>query len=265
MHAVHFSMFIQFVEQGCFNADNLPIDGCSQTTAILLAFIPDQRLEDIESVGIGNVIRRCGSPIGDLSSIKTVIDSIRSILTTERKKSPMKCRAYMVLIGNYGGHMAFATDPPYCVAYSTDYKTNDPSQMTPRHTQNHTYAMVTTNMIVRRLLSLPHCEPADRRQTIGGRLLIPRGVQFGPALFPEIVILRNHAGPPVDSSLVAGGPVSDCWTLSSCRYYFSQFPRGSRIVYCRGSGQVEGVGGFEPSQCTRASAALSAACIPQSG
>ena len=185
---VHFSMFIQFVEQGHFNADNLPIDGCSQTMAILLAFIPDRCLEDIESVGIGNVIRRRGSPIGDLSSINMVIDTIRSILTTECKKSPMKCRAYAVLIGNYGGHMAFATDPPYCVVYSMDYKTNDPSQMTPHHTQNHTYAMVTTNMIVRRLLSLPHCEPADRRQTIGGRLLIPRGVQFGPALFPEIVI-----------------------------------------------------------------------------
>ena len=177
----------------------MPIDGCSQTTAILLSFIPDWRLEDIESVGIGNVIQRHGSPIGDLSSIKTVIKSIHSILDTERKKSPMKCRAYMVLIGNYGRHMAFATDPPYCVAYSADYKTNDPSQMTPHHTQNHMYAMVTTNMIVRRLLSLPHWEPMDRRQTKGGCLLIPRGVQFGPALFPEIVMLRNHASPPVNS------------------------------------------------------------------
>ena len=154
MCAVHFSTFIRFVEQGCFNADKLPIDGCSQTMAILLAFIPDQHLEDIESIGIGNVIQRRWSPIGDLSSIKMVIESIHSILDTECKKSPMKRRAYMVLIGNYGGHMAFATDPPYCVAYSTDYKTNDPSQMTPHHTQNHTYAMVTTNMIVRRLLSL---------------------------------------------------------------------------------------------------------------
>ena len=94
--------------------------------------------------------------------------------------------------------MAFATGPPYCVVYSADYKTNDPSQMTPCHPLNHAYAMVTTNMIVRRLLSLPHCEPVDRRQNIGGRHLIPRGVQFGPALFPEIVIPRNHAAPPFD-------------------------------------------------------------------
>ena len=198
IRVVHFSMFMQFLEQGRFNADNLPIGGCSQTTAILPAFIPNRRLEDIESIGIGNVIRRHGSPIGDLSYIQTVIDTIRSVLTTERKKSPMKHRAYAVLVGNYGGHMAFATDPPYCVAYSADYKTSDPSQMTPRHTRNHPYAMITTNMIVRRLLSLPHCEPADRKQTKGGRLLILRGTQFGPALFPEIVILRNHVAPPFD-------------------------------------------------------------------
>ena len=122
MHMVHLSTFLRFVEQGSFNADNLPLDGCSQTTAILLAFIPDRRLEDIESIAIGNVIRRCGSPLGDISSINMVIESIRSILDTEHKKSPLKCRAYMMLIGNYGGHMAFATDPPYCVAYATDYK-----------------------------------------------------------------------------------------------------------------------------------------------
>ena len=190
MHAVCLSTFLRFVEQGSFNADNLALDGCSQTTAILLAFIPDRRLEDIESIGIGNVIQRCGSPLGDISSINMVIESICSVLDTERKKSLLKCRAYMMLIGNYGGHMAFATDPPYCVVYATDYKNNDPSKMTPREPLNHVYAMVTSNMVVRRLLSLPNWEPADRKHTKGGHLLIPRGVQFGPGLFPEIVILH---------------------------------------------------------------------------
>ena len=56
MCAVCLNTFLQFVDQGSFNADNLPLDGCSHTTAILLAFIPDRRLEDIESVAIGNVI-----------------------------------------------------------------------------------------------------------------------------------------------------------------------------------------------------------------
>ena len=199
MCTVHLSTFIKFVEQGYFNAENLPMDGCSQTTAILLAFIPNQCLEDIESVAIGNVIQRRGSPLGDISSINTVIDSIHSLLNTEHKKSPLKCRAYMMFIGNYGGHMAFTTDPPYCVAYATDYKDNDSSKMTPRDTLNHAYAMATSNMVVRRLLSLPNWEPMDRKQTKGGCLLILRGMHFCPGLFPEIVIPWNHAGPLVNS------------------------------------------------------------------
>ena len=219
MHAVYFSTFIWYVEQGCFNVDKLPIDGCSQTTAILLAFIPDWRLEDIESMGIGNVIRRRGSPIGDLSSIKMVIDTIRSVLGTERKKSPMKHWVYMVLIGNYGGHMAFATDPPYCVAYSAwTTRPMIPHKWHLDHTQNHSYAMVTTNMIVRRLLSSPHWEPMVRKQTKGGCLLIPRGMQFGPTLFPEIVVPRNHVSLPVDPVMQQEAPfrtVGPFWAIDS--------------------------------------------------
>ena len=116
-----------------------------------------------------------------------------------------------MLIGNYGGHMAFATDPPYCVAYATDYKnTNDPSKMTPHEPLNHAYAMVTSNMVVRRLLSVPNWEPAERKLTTGGHLLILRGVQFGPELFPDLVIPHNHAGPLVNSATWQEVPF---WTI----------------------------------------------------
>ena len=90
--------------------------------AILLAFFPDPCLTDIECMGIGNVIRRHGSPLGDIASIHVVIDHIHAVLAIKCKKDSVRRRAYMMLIGNYGRHMAFATDPPYCVAYTTDYK-----------------------------------------------------------------------------------------------------------------------------------------------
>ena len=77
--------------------------------------------------------------------------------------------------------MAFATDPPYCVAYAVEYKnTDDPSKMTFREPSNHGFAMVASNMVVKRLLSVPNWDLAERKLTTGGCLLIPRGVQFGP-------------------------------------------------------------------------------------
>ena len=94
MCTVPFCMFLQFVKKGSFNADNLPVDSYSHTTAILLAFIPDLHLSDIECVGIGNVIRRHGSPLGDIASIHVVIDQIHSILAAEHKKDSARCRAY---------------------------------------------------------------------------------------------------------------------------------------------------------------------------
>ena len=200
MRAIRFSTFLHYVEKGLFNPDKLAPHCCSQTTAILLAFIPDWRIEDIKSISIGNVTRRCGAPLGDISSISMMIESVRSVLKTESKKDRPRRRAYMMLLGNYGGHMAFTTEPPYCVAYAADYQDKDPSKMMPCKTLNHTYAMVTDNMMVRRLLSVPNWDPTERKCTKGGRLLIPRGVQFGPKLFPEIVIPRNLAGPLFDST-----------------------------------------------------------------
>ena len=96
--------------------------------------------------------------------------------------------------------MAFATDPPYCVAYAADYKnTNDPSKMTPHEPLNHAYTMVTGNMVARRLLSVPNWEPVESKLTVGGRILILRGMHFDSGLFPDLVIPRNHAGPLVNS------------------------------------------------------------------
>ena len=111
--------FQQFVEQGSFNADNLPLDGNSHTTAILLAFIPDMCLMDIECVAICNVIRRCGTPLGEISSILMVMDSICSVLASECKKSLLKHRAYMMLIGNYGQAYVFCHRPTilYCICH----------------------------------------------------------------------------------------------------------------------------------------------------
>ena len=127
--------------------------------------------------------------------------------------------------------MAFATDPPYCVVYAMDYKNNDPSKMTPHEPLNHMYTMVTSNMVVRRLLSLLNWEPVERKLTKGGHLLIPRGVQFGPGVVSRNSHTMQPRGSTSQFSHVAGGPISDYWALPNHRYDFFRSSRGSGIVY----------------------------------
>ena len=159
--------------------------------------------------------------MGDASSVCTVLESIQSVLKSEADKQCPHHRAYMMLIANYGGHMALATEPPYCVAYAAEYRDKDPSKMMSHEPENHWYVMVSEKMLVRRLLSMLNWDPSEKKRIKGGRLLIPRGVQYGPKLFPELVVLRNHAGPLIDS---ATGHDATLQTVGSFRTVDPIFP-----------------------------------------
>ena len=143
--------------------------------------------------------------------------------------------------------MAFATEPPYCAAYMAEYRDKNPTRMTPRDPENHWYVTVSEKMIVRQLLSVPNWDPLERKHIMGGRLLIPWGVQFGPKLFPELVVLRNHTGPPIDPATGHDAPLWTGWVLPGCGPHFSRFPRRFGIVHCPRSNPIEGVGDSDPS------------------
>ena len=202
MCTVSFHLFLQFIEKGCFNPNKLPEDGYSHTTT---GHTPGLHPRPISCghrcVGIGNLIWRHRSPLGGMCSIDMVISHIRVVLAIGHDKPAPKCRAYMMLIGNYGGHMAFTMDLPYCIAYAAEYKhTDNPSRMTFHEPSNHGFAMTASNLVVQQLLSVVNWNPAERKLTTGGHLLILRGVQFGPRLFPNLVMPCNHAAPLIDSS-----------------------------------------------------------------
>ena len=152
----------------------------------------------------------------------------------------------MMLIGNYGGHMAFTTDPPYCVAYAADFQNKDPSKMMPREPLNHMYAMVSDNMMVRRLLSLLNWDPTERKHTKGGCLLIPRGMQFGPKLFPEIVIPCNHAGLLVDSPAWQEVPFRTIGPFRAIDTIFPGLPRDLELFTAEEVAQLKELGVFNP-------------------
>ena len=204
---------------------------------------------DIERMGIGNVIWRHGSPLGGMHSIDTVISHICTVLATKCDKLTPKHRAYMMLIGNYGGHMAFAMDPPYCVAYAAEYKhTNDPSKMTFCEPSNHSFAMTASNMVVWQLLSVVNWNPAERKLATGGCLLILKG----HAVWPQVVSWPSYAMQPcspIDQFIhMPGGCILDGGAFWSHGFSVSWSSRGFGTLYCRGGGQAEGAWGFKPSQ-----------------
>ena len=101
-----------------------------------------------------------------------------------------------MIVGNYGRHMAFAMDPPFCTAYSLDFiHKDDPAKMTFRNQQNHPVSFTADGLMVCQLLTWDCTECEYVMTTCNRCLLIPRGVQFPKDLFPEIVILCNHAAP----------------------------------------------------------------------
>ena len=168
--------------------------------------------------------------MGDASSVGKVLKSIRSVLKSEGDKQRPHRRAYMLLIVNYGRHMAFPTEPPYCVAYAAEYWDKDPSRMTSSDPENHWYVTVSEKMVVRRLLSVPNWEPSERKHIKGGRLLIPRGVQYGPKLFPELVVL--HATMQVRRSIQPRDRMLRCGPLGPSEMWIPSFPVSQGIWHC---------------------------------
>ena len=121
-----------------------------------------------------------------------------------------------MIIGNYGGHLAYAMDPPFCMAYALDFiNKNDPSTMTFRNQENHPVSLTGDSLIIHQLLAqdCPECE--YERTTHNGCLLIPRGMQFIKELFPQIVVPWNHATPYCDAKTGKEAPFITMGPFSS--------------------------------------------------
>ena len=130
------------------------------------------------------------------------------------------CTAWV--IGNYNGHMAYAAELPFCVAYPLEFiNKKDPATGTFRNADNHPVTFMRMEMIICQLLVWDCPEHEYVRTNCNGCLTIPRGMQFGKELFPEIVIPWNHAAPYCDPNtrkeapFITVGPFYSTWTPSS--------------------------------------------------
>ena len=108
----------------------------------------------LESASVGLIVSQCKGPVGQISTITKLIKYAHSLMEAEGKSSEPMRRTICTIVGNYGGHMAFATDPPFCMTYSMHFvPKDDPAQMTLRSQQNHPVSFTGDGLLVCQLLT----------------------------------------------------------------------------------------------------------------
>ena len=124
---------------------------------------------------------------------------LSSLIEVEWQTSDPVRRMICTIVGNYGGHMAFATDPPFCTAYPLSFaRQDDPAKMNFRSLENHPVSFKADGLLVHQLLARDCPLHEYVMERCHGHLLVPRGVHFLPNLFPQILIPCNHATPYCD-------------------------------------------------------------------
>ena len=196
MWTVPITVLEKWAAGGSFNLQCMAEGDYSCTTAILILLNPNTEGTALESTSVRLVIRQCMGPVGQIDTITKLIKYAHCLIKVEWQSSNPMHRTICTIVGNYGGHMAFATDPPFCMAYSLSFvHQDDPAQMTFRSQQNHPISFTADGLLVRQLLMQDcplHKYAMDRHH---GCLLIPRGVHFLLDLFPQILIPHNHKAP----------------------------------------------------------------------
>ena len=144
---------------------------------------------------MGLIIRQRKGPVGRIEDIPRFIANIRSQLK-DQPATTNDPKTYCMIVGDYGGPLAFTTEPPFCTAYPLCFANrDDPTRMTFRHPQNHPWYFPIDALLVRQLLvrdSSAREHVLDKRRR---RILIPRGVHLSSNVIPEIEVPRCHSAP----------------------------------------------------------------------
>ena len=149
--------------------------------------------------------------------------------------------------GDYGGPLAFATQPPFCTAYPLSFSDrDDPSRMAFRHAHNHPWSFTTDVLLVRQLLARdcsPHEHAQDRRRR---HILIPRGVHFSN-IIPEIEVPRGHSAPYYNPRTGVEAPFFTMGPFASTDTLFPSAPGDLDLYTDMEISGLQKVGLLEPS------------------
>ena len=138
MCAVPIEVLEKWIEGGSFNPEYMAEGDYSHSTAILIVLNPNVAGTALESECIRLIVHQRKAPVGKIAKVFNLIKYAHSLMEVEGQSSEPVCRTISTIVGNYGRHMAFATDPLFCTTYPLHFAdTDDPTQMTFRNQHNH--------------------------------------------------------------------------------------------------------------------------------
>ena len=160
MRTIAIAVLEEWISNGSFNPHHKLDEDCSHTTAILIILTPNTQGTGLTYVSIGLIIRRHKGPVGWIEDIPRLITFIRSQLKGDRLASPNDHKTYCMIVGDYGGPLAFATELPFCTAYPLSFSDrDDPTHEWPScHPHNHPWSFTTDVLLVHQLLAWD-CSP----------------------------------------------------------------------------------------------------------
>ena len=118
MCAMPISVLKKWIECGSFNPECMAEGDYSRSTAILIVLNPNMQGTALESVSIGLIVCGHKTPVGKIAKVLNLIKYTHSLMEVEGQSSEPIHRTICTIVSNYGGHMAFAMDPPFCTTYS---------------------------------------------------------------------------------------------------------------------------------------------------
>ena len=138
MRTVSITVLERRVVNESFNPECMAEGYYSHSTTILIVLNLNKQDRVLLSASVGLVVRRCMGPVGQIDDIMKLIMHARSMMKVDRQSSDKSRSKFCIIMGNYGSHIGFATDPPFCTAYPLSFvNMDDPTQMTFMSQQNH--------------------------------------------------------------------------------------------------------------------------------
>ena len=190
MRTVSIPTLERWIEGGKFNPNHKAEDEYSRSTGILFILNPNHQGTALKCMSVGLIVRQRNGNVGWIEDIPKLIAHAFSQL--QESKSP---QTFCIIVGDYGGSMGFATDPPFCTAYPLSFAIkDDPARMT--FSESTESACLIQD---RWFIGLPitrtrlFCARVSMENRNNRRLIIPQGLHFSIKLFPQIVIPCNHA------------------------------------------------------------------------